>query len=66
MGKAANHADEIIITNDNPRKEDPKKIRKAILRGCKNSGIEIGNRKKAIEVAVNELKSNQILFDAPP
>ena len=23
MGKAANHADEIIITNDNPRKEDP-------------------------------------------
>ena len=63
MGKIAKkYCRKIFVTDDNPRKEDPKKIRKAILRGCKNSGIEIGNRKKAIEVAVNELKSNQILL----
>ena len=33
MGNATKNADQIIITNDNPRHEDPEKIAKDILEG---------------------------------
>ena len=54
----------IFITDDNPRNEDPKKIRKTIIKGCKELAVDIGNRKKAIKTAINELKSNEILLVA--
>ncbi len=64
MGMIANkYANKVYITDDNPRNEDPGKIRKAILQNCKK-GIEINNRKKAIKIAIKELKKNDILIIA--
>ena len=40
MGKiASNYSDEIYLTDDNPRFEDPKKIRKDIKKGINNKKI---------------------------
>ena len=65
MGKIAkSYCRKIFVTDDNPRNENPKKIRKSILKGCGNLAIEIGNRKKAIENAIHELKPNEILLVA--
>ena len=53
MGEIAeNFADIIIITDDNPRNEDPKDIRESILKSCP-SGIEIPGRKDAIIKAID-------------
>ena len=40
----------LYVTDDNPRNENPKKIRKSIIKGCKGLAIDIGNRKKAIDI----------------
>ena len=65
MGKIAKkYCRKIFITDDNPRNENPKKIRNAIMKGCKKSAINIGSRKKAIKTAINELGSNEILLVA--
>ncbi|NSX83579.1 UDP-N-acetylmuramoyl-L-alanyl-D-glutamate--2,6-diaminopimelate ligase, partial [Wolbachia endosymbiont of Atemnus politus] len=49
MGKIAQiYADRVIVTDDNPRDEDPAKIRHDILLHCSDA-LEIGNRKEAIE-----------------
>lgn len=62
MGKVANDlADEVFITNDSPRDEDPAAIRKQIISSCPNS-IEIPDRKEAIKYAVKSLKSGDILI----
>ena len=64
MGAIANrYANKVYITDDNPRNEDPKKIRKAILSKCKRAN-EIPDRKKAIEQAINDLQKNEILIIA--
>jgi UDP-N-acetylmuramoyl-L-alanyl-D-glutamate--2,6-diaminopimelate ligase len=53
MGEIAeNFADIIIITDDNPRNEDPKEIRESILKSCP-SGIEIPEREDAIIKAID-------------
>jgi len=63
MGKiAAKYCQKIYVTDDNPRNENPKKIRNSIIKGCKKLAIDIGSRKKAIETAIKELKSNEILL----
>ena len=65
MGKiAAKYCHKIYVTDDNPRNENPKKIRRSIIKGCKKKAIEIANRSKAIKTAINELKSNQLLLVA--
>lgn len=65
MGRIAKkYCRRIFVTDDNPRNEDPKKIRKAILTGCKKLGIDIGSREKAIEMAINDLRENEILLVA--
>ena len=65
MGKIAKkYCRKIFVTDDNPRNEDPKKIRNLILKGCKKSAVDIGNRKKAIRNAINTLQSNEILLVA--
>jgi MurE/MurF fusion protein len=65
MGKiASKYCKKIYITDDNPRNEDPKKIRNSIQRSCKKLAISIANRKKAIFTAIKELKPNQILLIA--
>jgi len=57
------HANRIYITDDNPRNENPKNIRKSILKHCPNA-IEIPNRKIAIKKAINDLKVNETLLIA--
>ncbi|WP_281823470.1 UDP-N-acetylmuramoyl-L-alanyl-D-glutamate--2,6-diaminopimelate ligase [Jannaschia rubra] len=48
MGQAArDHADVVIVTDDNPRTEDPATIRAAVLQGAPDA-IEIGDRAEAI------------------
>ena len=42
MGKIAKkYCRKIFVTDDNPRNEDPKKIRRAIIKGCKKHAIEM-------------------------
>ena len=56
MGSIANkYANRVYITDDNPRNENPSKIRKSIIANC-TKAKEIENRKQAIKVAINELK----------
>lgn len=64
MGKAAaNFADKVIVTDDNPRTEDPAVIRKAALEGAPDAE-EIGDRRVAIQVAVNALRTGDVLVVA--
>ena len=66
MGKiASDYSDTIYLTDDNPRFENPKKIRSEIKKGIKNKNIiEISNRAKAISVAIENLNSGEILLIA--
>jgi len=64
MGEAATNADYVIITNDNPRSEDPIEISKNILQGIPlNKNIDIIlDRKEAIHKGVESLKDNEVLL----
>ena len=66
MGRIAEKlADVIIVTDDNPRMEDPASIRKEIIVGIENKKVnEIGSRQEAINNAVANLKKNDILLIA--
>ena len=59
----ANLADCPYVTDDNPRTEDAKSIRAAIMAACP-IGVEIGNRAEAIRVAVDALAAGDILLVA--
>ena len=64
MGEvAAKHADVVIVTDDNPRSEDPAAIRKDVLVAVPE-GIEIGDRGKAIEHAIADLQKGDTLLIA--
>ena len=60
---AATGADAVIVTDDNPRSEDPAMIRKAIMAACPN-GVEIGDRAEAILTGVDALSSDDRLLIA--
>ncbi|HUZ65721.1 MAG TPA: UDP-N-acetylmuramoyl-L-alanyl-D-glutamate--2,6-diaminopimelate ligase [Acetobacteraceae bacterium] len=57
---AARHADRIIVTDDNPRTEDPAAIRAAVLAACPGAA-EIGDRAAAIEAGLNALGPGDVL-----
>lgn len=64
MGRiAADHADNVFITDDNPRSEDPASIRRAILDACPGAA-DIGDRKEAIHLAVSKLGVGDVLVVA--
>lgn len=64
MGEiAARHADRVIVTDDNPRSEDPAAIRAAILAAAP-CAREIGDRDAAIRAAVAELEAGDVLVIA--
>jgi UDP-N-acetylmuramoyl-L-alanyl-D-glutamate--2,6-diaminopimelate ligase len=64
MGQAAARlADVAIVTDDNPRSENPATIRAAILAACPDA-TEIGDRAKAIEAALNALSAGDVLVVA--
>ena len=61
MGAAASrHADLVIVTDDNPRSEDPASIRRAVMAGAPGA-LEIGDRFDAIAEAVHRLNAGDIL-----
>ncbi|UPT61854.1 MAG: UDP-N-acetylmuramoyl-L-alanyl-D-glutamate--2,6-diaminopimelate ligase [Hyphomonadaceae bacterium JAD_PAG50586_4] len=60
---AARHADVVIVTDDNPRSEDPASIRAQILRATPGA-LEIGDRAQAIREAVAMLKAGDALMIA--
>lgn len=64
MGEIASEkADLVIITTDNPRFENPKKINQNILSGIKKKNYQIiTDRKKAIEKAVSYLQEDDTLI----
>lgn len=51
---ASKHTDLQIITDDNPRSEDPSRIRNTLMKHSKN-GINIGSRSKAIKFGIKLL-----------
>jgi len=60
---AARLADYAIVTDDNPRSEDPAAIRRAVLAGCPQAR-EIGDRAEAIRAAVAMLEAGDALVIA--
>ena len=66
MAKIANnHCRKIYVTDDNPRNEDPSKIRKEIINNISNSNCyNIGNRATAIKFAVKNAEPNEIILIA--
>ena len=66
MGSIAKkYCNTIYITDDNPRTENPKFIRSQIKKGLNNkSFFEISSRSKAINLAINNLNSGDILIVA--
>ena len=64
MGEAASRlADLAIVTDDNPRSEDPAAIRAMVMQGCPDA-VEVGDRRAAIRAGVEQLRSGDILVVA--
>ena len=66
---AARHADVVIVTDDNPRSEDPALIRAAVLEGVRGAGggdlvTEVGDRAEAILRGVDALQAGDALLIA--
>jgi len=67
MGKiAAELADNSLITDDNPRSENPASIRAAVMEGCagKKSCKEVADRAQAIYLAIGQLQEGDVLVIA--
>lgn len=64
MGEIASRlADVVIVTDDNPRTEDPSNIRATILAACEGA-IEIGDRAEAIKYGCEILQKGDCLVVA--
>ena len=64
MGKAAaENADIVIVTDDNPRSEAPEDIRAAVMAGCP-AAYEVGDRAEAILRGVDLLQPGDALLIA--
>jgi UDP-N-acetylmuramoyl-L-alanyl-D-glutamate--2,6-diaminopimelate ligase len=64
MGRiAAENADRVIVTDDNPRSEQPAAIRAAILAAAPGA-TEIGDRNDAIRAGIAALKAGDVLLIA--
>ena len=62
MGQAAAEtADLVIVTDDNPRSEDPATIRAAVMQGCPGAA-EVGDRAEAILRGVDALGQGDALL----
>jgi UDP-N-acetylmuramoyl-L-alanyl-D-glutamate--2,6-diaminopimelate ligase len=62
MGAVASRlSDLVIVTDDNPRSEDPAAIRRDILAGAPGAR-EVGGRRDAIEAAVAEAREGDIIL----
>ena len=65
MGATAErHADVVVITDDNPRSEQPSNIVQMIKSGMTHDAKYIASRKQAIEYALNNAKANDMILVA--
>ena len=65
MGEvAARAADTAIVTDDNPRSEDPAAIRAAIMAGAGPNTREVAGRREAIAAAIGEAGARDIVLIA--
>jgi UDP-N-acetylmuramoyl-L-alanyl-D-glutamate--2,6-diaminopimelate ligase len=68
MGRiAAERADLVIVTDDNPRSEDPAAIRAEILAGVDPRAakpLEIGDRRAAIVAAIDVMRPGDVVVIA--
>ena len=66
MAKIANNfSKKVYVTDDNPRSEDPKKIRNEIVKKINsNKCLNIGNRAQAIKKAIMNSEPNEIILIA--
>lgn len=64
MGDLAERlADDVIVTDDNPRTEDAASIRAEVLAAVPKA-LEVGDRRKAIETAISRLQPGDVLLIA--
>lgn len=64
MGKIAMElADQVIVTDDNPRTEDAVAIRRDVMAGCPGA-VEIAGRRDAIRAAVKNIGPDDVLVIA--
>lgn len=61
---AAANSDVVIVTDDNPRGEDPAAIRAQVLAGAGETARDIGDRRAAICAAIAEARSGDIVLIA--
>ena len=66
---AAQNADIVIVSDDNPRSEDPATIRAAVMAGAVNAGgtdsiTEVGDRAEAILRGIDQLAPGDALLIA--
>ena len=62
---AKNYCNKIYITDDNPRNENPKKIRKILMNNLKGSNVrEIGSRTSAIQHAMRNAEPYETILIA--
>lgn len=62
MGEVVHRlADVVILTDDNPRSEDPATIRAAARVGCPDA-LEIGDRREAIFAGISMLQTGDVLL----
>jgi len=65
MGAAASAgADVVIVTDDNPRGEDPAAIRADVMAGCDAGARDVGDRRAAIAAAIAEAGAGDIVLIA--
>jgi UDP-N-acetylmuramoyl-L-alanyl-D-glutamate--2,6-diaminopimelate ligase len=67
MGRIAEtYSDCVLVTNDNPRSEDPALIAADILRGMKNprACLTIADRAQAIDMAIQQAKAGDLVLIA--
>jgi UDP-N-acetylmuramoyl-L-alanyl-D-glutamate--2,6-diaminopimelate ligase len=60
---AARLSDAVIVTDDNPRSEEPAAIRRAVLDGAPGA-IEVGDRRQAIAEAIAMARAGDIVLVA--
>ncbi len=65
MGRIAHQrADRVIVTDDNPRGEDPAWIRAAVMQGAGSAALEIGDRAEAIAAGIAMIEPGDVLLVA--
>jgi UDP-N-acetylmuramoyl-L-alanyl-D-glutamate--2,6-diaminopimelate ligase len=60
---AAKLADRVVVTDDNPRSENPAAIRASILEAAPGA-LEIGDRREAISGSIEDLRQGDVLLIA--